>query len=420
MGDEQSRQAGDGVAPRPDEPDLAERAVALLRSREIQAARRYLLDTDARTLREQWELTEIPAPPFGEEPRGRRMAELMDQAGLVEVRADTVGNVLGRLPGPEGPPFIIAAHLDTVFPPGTDVRVRHEGDRLRGPGISDDGRGLAALLALARTLVSCRLSLRRAVLFVATVGEEGSGDLRGVRHLFGPGGPGDQAAGFISLDGAGLDGLVTSGLGSIRYRFVARGSGGHSWVDWGTPNPVHALGAFVAAATALDLPTRPTTTLTVGRWGGGTSINVIPQEAWVELEVRSEAAHVLDEMDEEVQRLAHLHVARTNERSAPGTAPVTLRVEDVGRRPVGATDASSLLVRSAMAATAAVGATPGLALSSTDANVPMSLGIPSLTMGAGGEAGHAHTTREWYRNVNGPDGILRALLTVLLATERDS
>ena len=214
------------------------------------------------------------------------MIELMADAGLSCLEKDRQGNVLGWL-GPErAAPLVVSAHLDTVFPEGTDVRVRSRGDRLVGPGISDDGRGLAALLGLARALTAAGVGLSSPLLFVATVGEEGEGDLRGVRHLFREGGPARDARAFISLDGAGLGRVVTGGLGSRRFRLSARGPGGHSWVDWGTPNPIHALARAISSLTELPLRQKPRTTLSVGRWAGGTSVNAIPQDAWVELRDR--------------------------------------------------------------------------------------------------------------------------------------
>ena len=393
---------------------------ALLERPELARARSFLLEDDARTLAQQRELTEIAAPPFAEAARGARFAELMKEAGLEDVEKDAEGNVLGWLrrgaTDVQGAPLVVSAHLDTIFPPDTDVRVRQEGDRLIGPGITDDGRGLAALLGLARVLRATRPPLARPLLLVATVGEEGEGDLRGVRHLFRQRGPARGAHAFLSIDGAGLSRVVTGGLGSRRFRVSASGPGGHSWVDWGTPNPIHALGHAIAAFTELPLREEPRTTLSVGRWSGGTSVNAIPQEAWVELEVRSESLPELDRLDAEIRSGAEAAITAVN-RSANGRGRVVLAVDVIGDRPAGRTDASEEIVRAALAATRAVGAAPELAVSSTDANIPMSLGIPAVTMGAGGEAGLAHTTDEWYRNDAGPEGVLRALLTVLAAAD---
>jgi acetylornithine deacetylase/succinyl-diaminopimelate desuccinylase-like protein len=402
---------------------LLERARALLRDARVQEAKRYLEADDLRVLEVQREITEIPAPPFEEQARAARMAEMLAEAGLTSVETDDEGNVLARFePAPRverkgGGELIVSAHLDTVFPADTDVTVTVKGDRLIGPGISDDGRGLAALVGLARVLSEVSLPLRAPLLFVATVGEEGAGDLRGVRHLFREGGPGRAARGFISLDGAGLTRIVTAGLGSRRFRVTVTGSGGHSWVNWGTPNPIHALGEAVSRWSSLELPSDPVATLTVARWGGGTSINAIPQEAWVELELRCVSERVLQELEALVRRTLSDTLDQVNVDGTAGSEPLRSLVETIGTRPAGETDTNSGLVRAATAATLALAATPELAVSSTDANIPMALRIPAITLGAGGEAGQAHTTDEWYRNVQGPDGILRALLTVLLLEE---
>jgi len=399
-----------------------DRACSLLRDDGLRAVRHELEVEDERVLREQQELTEIPAPPFGEAERARRMSELLTDAGLEDVQTDGEGNVVALLPsangdGPGRGPIVVSAHLDTVFPEGTDVRVRRRGDRLVGPGISDDGRGLAALLAVARALVRRRVTLCHPVLFAATVGEEGAGDLRGVRHLFRQDGAARSAVAFLSLDGAGLNRIVSAGLGSRRFRAALEGPGGHSWVNWGTANPIHALGCAVSRWVAITLPEEPAATLTVARWGGGTSINAIPQEAWVELELRCSSEGVLEALEAEVREVLEAAVSDTHRSAAHSTEPLRAELRSIGRRPAGETAPGAMIVRSAAAATRAIGGSPELAVSSTDANIPMALGIPAITMGAGGEAGAAHTTEEWYRNVQGPEGILRALLTLALMDE---
>ena len=410
-----SRPAPGPTAEPPLDRALVGRVRALRERDEIARAEAAVRERDERTVEQQVLLSEIPAPPFGEEARGDRMAQLMEDAGAEDVRKDEVGNVLGRVGPPGERPIVVAAHLDTVFPEDTDVSVRRDGERLIGPGISDDARGLAALLALADVIRRSGLEERIPLLVVATVGEEGVGDLRGVRHLFREGGPGRSTRAFVSLDGAGISRIVHRGLGSLRYRVTARGPGGHSWVDWGRPNPVHALGRLVAAWTDIALPGTPRTSLTVARWSGGTSINAIPSEAWVELEVRSEDPETLQSMDGKVRGL--VDAARDGARN--GRDGLSFRIESIGDRPAGETPADAPLVRAAVAATRAVGAEPRLAVSSTDANVPMDAGIPAVTLGAGGEAGEAHTESEWYRNDGGPDGIVRALLTLLLLESLD-
>jgi acetylornithine deacetylase/succinyl-diaminopimelate desuccinylase-like protein len=309
--------------------------------------------------------------------------------------------------GASGHPFIVSAHLDTIFPAGTDVSPRREGGLIRAPGIADDGRGLAALLALGRVFRELEISLPYPLLFVATVGEEGAGDLRGVRYLFRPEELGGDVAGFVSLDGVGLDRIVTTGVGSRRLRLTVRGPGGHSWTDFGAPNPVHILAAIVARTRTISLPSDPRTTLTFARCGGGTSINALPREAWAEVDLRSEKEEEVEEVERGVLEVARDEVRRNGER-------VELDVAELGHRPAGGTAPSSRLIRAADEATRLLGVEPVLVSSSTDANVPMALGVPAITMGAGGEAGGIHTTDEWYRNRNGPAGILRAALTLLL------
>jgi len=389
---------------------------AIARSPAVASALALLQERDSETLRDMVDLTEIPAPPFGEERRGAAMAERLSALGLVEVRRDEVGNVLARIPGPaEGPPLILSAHLDTVFPDGTDVSVRQDGDRLVAPGIADNGRGLAGILAIARCLRATGLTTRTPLLFAATVGEEGIGDLRGVKHLFRSGSALRAAAGFISIDGTGCRRIVHRGLGSRRLRAKIHGPGGHSWADWGRGNPIHALGLALASIARHMPPRDPRTTLSAGRIGGGTSVNAIPAEAWVELDLRSETRAALNTLERRVREMLKSAVGDANRERHQGSQPLRLEVELIGDRPSGRVPADAALIVAASAATSWIGQTPELVTSSTDANVPMSVGVPAITIGAGGESGGTHTTGEWYRNEQGPLGLARALLTVLAA-----
>ncbi|NNF13061.1 MAG: M20/M25/M40 family metallo-hydrolase [Gemmatimonadetes bacterium] len=389
---------------------IAERA-------DVMALVRVLQESDEATLETQIELTEIPAPPFGEEARAKRVAQLLQEAGLQDVGMDETGNVSACLPGEiQVPPLMVTAHLDTVFPAETDVTVTRQGPLLRGPGISDDGRGLAALVALAQAFGAGDVRTRKPVRFVATVGEEGAGDLRGVKGLFGKDPavvaradmptPADQvASAFISLDGAGIERIVSRGLGSRRFRITIHGAGGHSWVDWGVANPAHALVTLGARLTALELPTDPRTTLTVARLGGGKSINAIPQESWLEIDCRSTDEDALANLVAGVEKVVRAEASESGE--------LDYQMHVIGDRPGGATADGHPLVQAALAATRLLGTEPRLARSSTDANVPMACGVPAITLGCGGEAGKAHTTDEWYRNTKGPDGIVRALYVIL-------
>ena len=389
----------------------------------VDRARTTLRERDAETLAAMIELAQIPAPPFGESARGERMRRWFEELGLRDVAVDEVGNVLAWYPANgsaqdragEYGPVLICAHLDTVFPPETDVTVRRVGERLVGPGIADNARGLAALIALAGALVEARPSLARSVVFAATVGEEGVGDLRGVKHLFREDSPWRRAAAFIALDGTGTRRIVNRALGSRRYRVTIEGSGGHSWADWGRANPIHALGRAIAALDAIDLPRRPRTTLSVGRIEGGTAVNAIPTEAWLELDIRSEGANALDAVEAKALREIKRAVVATERHSRGSDSPLALRFERIGDRPSGETPAASPLVAAACAATRMIGEEPELAASSTDANIPISLGIPAIAMGAGGRSSGVHTPDEWYENDGGPEGLDRALLTLVAA-----
>ncbi|HEX7240158.1 MAG TPA: M20/M25/M40 family metallo-hydrolase, partial [Longimicrobiaceae bacterium] len=277
---------------------------ALLSHRAVGHARARIHETDADTLREQVELVRVPAPSFAEEERGARVRARFAELGLAEVRVDDVGNVLAALPGaadPEAAPVVLSAHLDTVFPAGTDLTPRHEGDRVYAPGITDNTRGLAALLAVARVLAEAGIRTVRPLLLAATVGEEGIGDLRGVKHLFREGSPLRGAAGFLSLDGSGTGRIVHRAIGSRRLRATVRGPGGHSWADRGAPNPVQALSAAVVAIGAVQPPPGARSAVTVARIGGGTSVNSIPAEAWAEIDLRSDTPLPLVRLEGEVR-----------------------------------------------------------------------------------------------------------------------
>ena len=269
-------------------------------------------------------------------------------------------------------------------------------------------------MAVARALSQANITTRHPILFAATVGEEGSGDLRGVRHLLRPGGLASSAAGFISLDGAGLNYVVTRGVGARRFRVTLRGRGGHSWIDRSAPNPIHAIGRAVGALAAWPTPTDPPLSVTVARWGGGTSVNAIPAEAWAELDFRSESSGHLDDAEERLRVVLDRSLAEENSGMTPRDRRLDLEVQLVGHRPTGATALDSPLVEAALAATRASGVEPQVTAASTDSNLPMSLGIPAITLGAGGSAGEVHTTDEWYHNERGSVGIQRALQTALL------
>jgi tripeptide aminopeptidase len=393
---------------------------SIFQSPAVRRARSRAHELGAETLEEQIRLALIPAPPFGEAERGAYVRTRFEALGLEGVETDAVGNVIGKVPaadvaGPGAEPLVVTAHLDTVFPAGTELKLRRERERVLLPGIADNARGLAALLTVVRIVRESGPILRRPVTFVATVGEEGAGDLRGVKHLFRDGSPLRSATGFVSIDGSGVQRIVHRGVGSARYRVTFEGSGGHSWADWGIANPLSAMGIAVAGLAGLEVPERPRTTLTVARCGGGTSINAIPEAAWLELDMRSEDESVLSRLEATARRAVKDAVRRENRGRRARTRPVRERWDGIGRRPAGSIRPDAALVRWAVAATEELGVGPELAASSTDSNVPLALGIPAVTVGAGGSSGGIHTVEEWYGDEGGATGVERAVLLVVAA-----
>jgi acetylornithine deacetylase/succinyl-diaminopimelate desuccinylase-like protein len=381
-------------------------------------ARAQLAAGDEGVLRTQIALSEIPAPTGAEGARAASVARRFRALGLDDVRTDEVGNVMGSRPGsgaPDEAPVLVCAHLDTVFPEGTAVGVAREGPQLAGPGIVDNSRGLAAMLALAEAVDGVRLRTRRPIIFAATVGEEGVGDLRGAKHLFArldlP------PAACIALDGAGDERIVHRALGARRFRVSFHGAGGHSWAAFGVPNPVHAAGAAAGKLASMPLPRTPRTTLSVCRIGGGISVNAIPEEAWLEVDLRSSDGDTLARCAADIQQAVRAAMREENLRRAPGTAPLTFEISTIGDRPCGELPKEHALVRAATAATYAIGRSPELVTASTDANVPISLGVPAIAIGAGGRGGGVHTPGEWYDNTDGTLGVARALTVLVAAAE---
>ncbi|MEJ7809139.1 MAG: M20/M25/M40 family metallo-hydrolase [Gemmatimonadaceae bacterium] len=387
---------------------------SLWRRPAVAAARAALAARHDEIVRTQIVISEIPAPTGEEATRAGWIEARFRALGLAGVRRDAAGNVIARRPGAAGgPAVVVCAHLDTVFPRDVAVRVRRAGGRLVGPGIGDNGRGLAAMLALAEAIGGPGLRTRIPVDFVATTGEEGSGDLCGAKHLFADSAREARAA--VILDGAGDERIVCRALGSRRYRISYRGVGGHSWTAFGTPNAVHAAAIAAARLAALPLPQHPRTTLTVGRMGGGISINAIPEDGWIEVDLRSSSAQMIARFDHEVRAAAHAAELEENARGALGAPPLTVDVRVIGERPGGETPPEHALVTAAAAATRFVGREPELATASTDANVPISLGIPAIAIGAGGRGGDAHSVAEWFEDADGARGVERALAVVLAA-----
>jgi len=380
----------------------------------VRAAMDYLREIEDRSLEDLIRLTEIPAPPFMEEERAAAYAEMLRTAGADSVWTDEEGNVLALRRGTEGDRKVaLDGHLDTVFPPETDVTVRIRGDTLFAPGIGDDTRGLIVVRNVLEALVAQDLRTPADLLFIGTVGEEGLGDLRGVKHLFSDAGPGIDA--FISVDGGGDSSIIHRAIGSNRYRVTFKGPGGHSWGAFGLANPAHALAQAVAHfVPEADRHTSsgPRTSYNVGRIGGGTSVNAVPYEAWLEMDLRSTDPESLAQLDRIFQSAVERGLDDQNALRRLGD-PLMVEVDQVGERPAGRTDPEGPLVQRAKAATRLLGREPSLTGASTNANTPMSLDVPAITIGIGGEGGGAHSLDEWWLPVEPHVAAQRALLVLL-------
>ena len=375
-------------------------------------------EADPAIIDDQISIARVPAPTGAESVRAEWMARRLRAAGLRRVDIDGAGNVVASSQsGKLGSPVVLCAHLDTVFDSRDPVQVRREGDRLHAPGISDNARGLATMLVLAELVASGRIALHRPVIFSATTGEEGHGDLRGARHLFDTVATGAHAA--VALDGPGDERIVTAALGCRRYFVAFRGPGGHSWGRYGTPNAIHAAAALVTRLTGYAAYDRTRTALTVSRIGGGTTINAIPAEAWMEVDVRSTSDAELVRLDQHIRRAVRDAGDEENARRRSDTAPLSATLTLIGERPAGEVSSDHAVVVAAAEATRVMGRTPEFAVASTDANIPLSRGIPAIAIGGGGAGGETHTPGEWFENRDGARGVARAaLLLAALAGTR--
>jgi tripeptide aminopeptidase len=364
----------------------------------------------------QISICEIPAPPFKEQARGIEFRKRMIALGYPNTKIDTAGNVISERPGTGGGPTImIAGHLDTVFPEGTDVKVKRNGTRLEGAGIGDDCRGLAVILALGRALNEQKIQTRGTIILVANVGEEGPGNLRGVRELLTHGYKGkvDQ---FISVDGTGLD-VTARAVGSKRYNVIFTGPGGHSYGAFGrVPSAVHAMGRAIASIGQVVPPAGMKTTYNVGVVKGGTSVNTIAPEASMEVDMRSESVENLEKIDRNIQAAIAEGVAAENARWPQAPAKITVKYDTIGIRPVGRVvqDEKTPIIKVALDAAKALNETPEVGASSTDSNLPMSMGIPAMTIDGGGRGGNAHAAGEWYDD--GPTGYKGPQWALLIVT----
>ena len=377
----------------------------------VKQAVEFLKADDERTLKDQIELTEIPAPPFKEAVRAQEYQKRLKALGLVDARIDAEGNVIAVRKGSgNGPVLVLSAHLDTVFPEGTDVKVKIKGNRYEAPGIYDDGRGLASLLSVMRALNQTGLKTVGDIMFVGTVGEEELGDLRGVKALFRDN---KGIDGFISLDGLDIGRIVNQATGSRRSRIIYTGPGGHSFSAFGLPSATHALGRAIAKISEVRTTDEPKTTFTVGTLKGGTSVNAIAAEAELGLDMRSNSAAELKKLEDRIMVLAREAADEENKRWDKKDV-IKVEFKLVGDRPAGAGQMDSPLVNSARRAVATVGGeVKSIAASSTDSNLPISLGIPAVTLGSGGQGGGQHGPGEWFSPVNAWLGPQSTLLTVL-------
>jgi acetylornithine deacetylase/succinyl-diaminopimelate desuccinylase-like protein len=383
----------------------------------VQRALDYLRDTEPETIDNQVAICEIAAPPFKEQERAEEYRRRLENLGLQDVRVDAEGNTIGERPGvDDGPTVLLSAHLDTVFPPGTDVSVTREGDLLSGPGIGDDCRGLTVVLAVARAMREVDLETEGAVIFVGTVGEEGVGDLRGVKHLFD-----DELEGrvdyFISIDGTGL-GITHRAVGSHRYEVTFTGPGGHSYGAFGMPNPIHALGRAIAKIADFQVPRQPRVTFNVGLVEGGTSVNSIAYSTTMTVDMRSESVEELGEIDSRFRQVVQEALDEENGRW-DSDVELEYEIVSIGVRPAGQTPVDSEMVNTALRVADALGFESRLGGGSTDSNIPISLGIPAITIGGGGRGRGGHSLGESFQTTDSYMGTQRAfLLTSALAGVR--
>lgn len=410
------------MASRPPIPDASrtstQREIArIAEMRSVHAAFSYLHNQEMEFRRWQRELTEIPAPPFGEAARSEWLRQRFTALGLEDVQVDELGNVLGMLQSNRSAPMIgISAHLDTVFPQGTALQTREEANRLYGPGISDNAAGLIALLAVATALKRTQLQPATNIVFIGNVGEEGEGNLRGMRHLFSASPWRDIIRSLLVIDGAGTDTYVNQALGSRRFEITFRGPGGHSWSDFGVPNPIVLLSRALARFSEVHIPESPRTTFNIGVISGGTSVNSIPESATARVDLRSASMEELQKLEDRLRECVAEAWREAPLAHRSGELKVTLAIESIGDRPAAELPANARILQIVRAADKHLRIESFPRLASTDANVPLALGIEATTIGAGGDGGGAHTLREWFDCSNRDLGLKRILLVLLALT----
>jgi len=387
----------------------------LIESPAFKTATSFIEKDQPRFVKELIELTEIPAPPFKEERRARRYLEMLKEAGLSDVEMDAEGNVMGVRRGSGGGMVAVVAHIDTVFPEGTDVKVKRDGDRLMAPGVRDNTRGAALMLAIIRAMQAANFQTIDDILFVGNVGEEGEGDLRGVKFLLQKGKYKDRIKELIAIDGGGQDNITHGGVGSRRYRVTFKGPGGHSYGAFGLVNPAYAMGAAIAKFSQIQVPQTPKTTYNVGVVEGGTSVNSIPFEMAMVIDMRSVACAELKKVEDQFLAIVKEAVAAENKARSTREGAVTADPKVIGDRPCGETAKSAPIVQTVSSVVRAFGMTPSYGISSTDSNMPMSLGIPAVTIGRG-PGGRAHALDEW-TDVNPKSDVesVRVAMAMILA-----
>jgi acetylornithine deacetylase/succinyl-diaminopimelate desuccinylase-like protein len=418
--------------PRADLPDvapsIAQEVARLAASPELRAAFSWLRNQEPQWAQWQMEMARIAAPPFGESARGAWLAEKFRQIGLDDVRIDDVGNVLGVHPGLTEAGFgrryvSLSAHIDTVFPANTPLNIRQEGSRIYGPGVSDNGAGVTAMLAIATLLRSLKLRHALPFVFLGNVGEEGEGDLRGMRHIFSTPRWKDSIAYSVVLDGAGADTIVAEALGSRRFEVLVRGPGGHSWSDFGAPNPIVILARAVDTFSSTPVPSAPKTTFNIGVIRGGTSVNSIPESASMKVDIRSTSMVEMERL-EQALRQALNRAVEDETMAAEMRSPLQRRplgvhceVVAIGNRPAGELATGARILHVIRAVDTQLNNTAQVQRASTDANIPLSLGLQAIAMGGGGSGGGAHTLQEWFDASGREFGLKRILLTMLALGE---
>ena len=398
-------------------PSVEEQISRLADLPEVRSALSRFSFEEAQFAQWQMDAARIAAPPFGESHRAEWLAARFREIGLSNVQIDTVGNVFGISPG-EGSRFVsLSAHIDTVFPANTPLNIRQQGTRLYGPGVSDNCAGIAAMLAIASVISSCRIPHSLPFVFIGDVGEEGEGDLRGMRHVFDTPRWRDSIASSIIVDGSGSDTIVAEALGSRRFEVIARGPGGHSWSDFGTPNPIVVLARAIQALSETPVPITPKTTFNIGVIRGGTSVNSIPESASMRVDLRSTSMVEIDRL-ERALRIALDHAVDAENRPPSSVTPrrhpaVQVEVVEIGNRPAGELPPGSRILNVIRAVDAHLENTAHVQRASTDANIPLSLGREAIAVGAGGTGGGAHTLQEWFDSAGRDLGLRRILLTML-------